>query len=173
MHKIFCYLDFIKIWNSYLINILVLNYTALCKGLGLIRTFGSWCTSISKNFLYHVLSISYLIPHLFFIYNSMTIKIILSWVCPTTFTPSRIGEKWSFTNGVSILENDVVLRGCSSRRKMFHVECESHLSGLNNEQICYCSFDLCNELNSEQTLWRNLDRKVITVILLNFVMFFT
>lgn len=31
---------------------------------------------------------------------------------------------------------------------MFHVECESHLSGLKNEQICYCSYDLCNELSS-------------------------
>eukprot|EP00092_Neocalanus_flemingeri_P052244 GFUD01061005.1.p1 GENE.GFUD01061005.1~~GFUD01061005.1.p1 ORF type:complete len:134 (+),score=14.79 GFUD01061005.1:242-643(+) len=38
----------------------------------------------------------------------------------------------------------VVLRGCSSKRKMFHVECESHLSGTRNEQFCYCSYDLCN-----------------------------
>merc|ERR1740137_273210 len=38
----------------------------------------------------------------------------------------------------------VVLRGCSSKRKMFHIECESHLSGTRNEQFCYCSYDLCN-----------------------------
>ena len=27
---------------------------------------------------------------------------------------------------------------------MFHVECESHLSGARNIQFCYCSYDLCN-----------------------------
>ena len=31
-----------------------------------------------------------------------------------------------------VLENQVVLRGCSSKRKMFHIECESHLSGTRN-----------------------------------------
>ena len=31
-----------------------------------------------------------------------------------------------------LLENQVVLRGCSSKRKMFHIECESHLSGTRN-----------------------------------------
>merc|ERR1740137_137414 len=39
----------------------------------------------------------------------------------------------------------IVLRGCSSMRKMFHIECESHLSGTRNEQFCYCGYDLCNE----------------------------
>jgi len=41
-------------------------------------------------------------------------------------------------------KKQVVLRGCSSKRKMFHIECESHLSGTRNEQFCYCSYDLCN-----------------------------
>merc|ERR1712179_172315 len=38
----------------------------------------------------------------------------------------------------------VILRGCSSKKKMFHVECENHISGTRNEQFCYCSYDLCN-----------------------------
>ena len=41
-------------------------------------------------------------------------------------------------------EKEVIFRGCSSKRKMFHIECESHLSGTRNEQFCYCSYDLCN-----------------------------
>jgi len=40
--------------------------------------------------------------------------------------------------------HNVILRGCSSKRKMFHVECENHLSGARNEQFCCCSYDLCN-----------------------------
>jgi hypothetical protein len=32
-------------------------------------------------------------------------------------------------------ERKIVLRGCSSKRKMFHIECESHLSGTRNEQF--------------------------------------
>ena len=75
-------------------------------------------------------------------------------------------------NSVLFLEQEVVLRGCSSRRKMFHVECESHLSGLKNEQICYCSFDLCNELSHapSPSKWRYFYRTVFTVLLLQFLM---
>ena len=39
---------------------------------------------------------------------------------------------WFFSNLWILLENQVVLRGCSSKRKMFHIECESHLSGTRN-----------------------------------------
>jgi len=42
----------------------------------------------------------------------------------------------------------LILRGCSSKRKMFHIECESHMSGTRKEQFCYCSYDLCNEGSS-------------------------
>jgi hypothetical protein len=44
----------------------------------------------------------------------------------------------------------IVLRGCSSKRKMFHIQCESHLSGTRNEKFCYCGYDLCNAATSEQ-----------------------
>ena len=30
---------------------------------------------------------------------------------------------------------------------MFHVECESHLSGGSNIQFCYCGYDLCNQIS--------------------------
>lgn len=36
------------------------------------------------------------------------------------------------SNSRFVSENQVVLRGCSSKRKMFHIECESHLSGTRN-----------------------------------------
>ena len=32
---------------------------------------------------------------------------------------------------------------------MFHIECESHLSGTRNEQFCYCGYDLCNKARSD------------------------
>ena len=41
-------------------------------------------------------------------------------------------------------DQEIVLRGCFSKRKMFHIECESHLTGGRNIQFCYCSHDLCN-----------------------------
>ena len=47
-------------------------------------------------------------------------------------------------------DRNIVLRGCSSKRKMFHIECESHLSGTRNEQFCYCGYDLCNAATSER-----------------------
>ena len=46
-----------------------------------------------------------------------------------------------------VSESEIVLRGCSSNRKMFHVECESHLSGGSNIQFCYCGYDLCNQIS--------------------------
>merc|ERR1711892_32731 len=38
----------------------------------------------------------------------------------------------------------VTMRGCSTKRPVFFVECENHTSGARNEQVCYCSFDFCN-----------------------------
>ena len=32
-------------------------------------------------------------------------------------------------------DHNVILRGCSSKRKMFHVECENHLSGARWETL--------------------------------------
>ena len=43
-----------------------------------------------------------------------------------------------------ISDNVVTMRGCSTKRPVFFVECENHMSGLIQEQICYCSFDFCN-----------------------------
>ena len=43
-------------------------------------------------------------------------------------------------------------------------------SGLKNEQICYCSFDLCNELSSATSQLQSqktLQIVIITVILLH------
>ena len=68
-----------------------------------------------------------------------------------------------FENISSFSGKEIVLRGCSSKRKMFHIECESHLSGTRNEQFCYCGYDLCNGATSE---WGN-GKTLLTVILLS------
>merc|ERR1712106_783130 len=57
----------------------------------------------------------------------------------------------------------IILRGCSSKRKMFHIECESHLSGNRNEQFCYCGYDLCNSYGVKSDLQKR-DISVIIVI---------
>ena len=47
-------------------------------------------------------------------------------------------------NKLTFSDQVITLRGCSTKRPVFFVECESHMSDLNYEQFCYCSFDLCN-----------------------------
>jgi len=49
--------------------------------------------------------------------------------CFTKFSPDR---------------QHVMLRGCSSRKKMFFVECENHISENRVEEFCFCSYDFCN-----------------------------
>ena len=69
----------------------------------------------------------------------------------------------SLTFPTSFIGRNIVLRGCSSKRKMFHIQCESHLSGTRNEQFCYCGYDLCNAATSE----RVNGKASVTVILLS------
>ena len=61
-------------------------------------------------------------------------------------------------------DHEIILRGCSSKRKMFHIECESHLSGTRSEQFCYCGYDLCNKAVSD--LNGGLSEKMYLVICL-------
>ena len=35
-------------------------------------------------------------------------------------------------------------RRCSTKDKIFHIECENHVMGRNSERFCYCSYFLCN-----------------------------
>jgi hypothetical protein len=62
-------------------------------------------------------------------------------------------------------DHEIILRGCSSKRKMFHIECESHLSGTRNEQFCYCSYDLCNEASNAG----EKRKLVVTLIFVSFL----
>ena len=39
---------------------------------------------------------------------------------------------------------EVVARGCSSKEKMFHQQCEVHEMDDIMEKFCYCSFNWCN-----------------------------
>ena len=69
--------------------------------------------------------------------------------CFTKYDDSEKDEIGNILDNVSSFSGkQIVLRGCSSKRKMFHIECESHLSGTRNEQFCYCSYDLCNEASN-------------------------
>ena len=39
-------------------------------------------------------------------------------------------------------------RGCSTKDKIFHIECENHVMGAKSEKFCYCSYFLCNRGDS-------------------------
>jgi hypothetical protein len=41
-------------------------------------------------------------------------------------------------------EGEVTGRGCSTKDKIFHIECENHVMGRQSEKFCYCSYFLCN-----------------------------
>ena len=46
-----------------------------------------------------------------------------------------------------ISEGEVTGRGCSTKDKIFHIECENHVMGRTSrttESFCYCSFAFCN-----------------------------
>jgi hypothetical protein len=38
----------------------------------------------------------------------------------------------------------VTARGCATKDKVFHIECENHVMGRESEKFCYCSYFLCN-----------------------------
>ncbi|XP_023342518.1 uncharacterized protein LOC111712202 [Eurytemora carolleeae] len=41
-------------------------------------------------------------------------------------------------------KGEVTGRGCSTKDKIFHIECENHVMGKHSEKFCYCSYYLCN-----------------------------
>ena len=55
---------------------------------------------------------------------------------------------------------------------MFHIECESHLSGTRSEQFCYCSYDLCNERNTaaEKSQLRVMESVMLVIFMRTGVM---
>merc|ERR1712106_170551 len=42
------------------------------------------------------------------------------------------------------MNGGVIARGCSTKDKIFHIECENHMMGRTSEKFCYCSYFLCN-----------------------------
>jgi len=61
--------------------------------------------------------------------------------CFTKFSPDR---------------KHVMLRGCSSRKKMFFVECENHISENRVEEFCFCSYDFCNSTTKTSSSFSTL-----------------
>ena len=58
----------------------------------------------------------------------------------------------------------VTARGCSTKDKIFHIECENHVMGRTSEKFCYCSYFLCNGGSSDGlgfVIWVNLFLAVI------------
>merc|ERR1712106_1067227 len=58
----------------------------------------------------------------------------------------------------------VTARGCSTKDKIFHIECENHVMGRTSEKFCYCSYFLCNGGSSDRlgfVIWANLFLAVI------------
>ena len=44
-------------------------------------------------------------------------------------------------------------RGCATKDKVFHIECENHVMGRESEKFCYCSYFLCNTGTGESPSW--------------------
>merc|ERR550517_2287364 len=55
---------------------------------------------------------------------------------------AKLGYRTCFTK--LDIKGRVLTRGCSTKRPVFHVECENHVSGPQRERFCYCSHQLCN-----------------------------
>ena len=47
-------------------------------------------------------------------------------------------------------EGLVTARGCATKDKVFHIECENHQMGRQSEKFCYCSYFLCNGAGAGQ-----------------------
>lgn len=77
------------------------------------------------------------------------------------------------SNSRFVSENQVVLRGCSSKRKMFHIECESHLSGTRNSLDSRAKLKLSQNPNFFQgfhSLWYfSAKSKLLCTEMSNFV----
>merc|ERR1719500_1522863 len=54
------------------------------------------------------------------------------------------------------MKGEVTARGCSTKDKIFHIECENHVMGRSSEKFCYCSYFLCNGGERTQLGWRPL-----------------
>merc|ERR1711915_934718 len=53
------------------------------------------------------------------------------------------------------IDGRTTARGCSTKDRIFHTECENHVMGQSSEKFCYCSYFLCNSdmrLKSQWTL---------------------
>ena len=66
-----------------------------------------------------------------------------------------------------ITDGEVIGRGCSTKDKIFHVECENHVMGKTDrtsENFCYCSFSLCNKASSGNSLMMmTLSESLVTI----------
>ena len=47
----------------------------------------------------------------------------------------------------------VTARGCSTKDKKYHIECENHVMGTSSEKFCYCSYWLCNAASLRAADW--------------------
>merc|ERR1712013_517514 len=45
----------------------------------------------------------------------------------------------------------VTARGCSTKDRILHIECENHVMGKTSEKFCYCRTFLCNTSSLQRT----------------------
>merc|ERR1719419_1344993 len=57
----------------------------------------------------------------------------------------------------------ITARGCSTKDRIFHTECENHVMGRSSEKFCYCSYFLCNSDVSVNSQWSILISWLTTV----------
>ena len=69
---------------------------------------------------------------------------------------------------IEFAEGVVTARGCSTKDKLYHVECENHVMGRTSEKFCYCSYFLCN--GSEMVLRERFATTIVTLLLVCFVL---
>ena len=88
----------------------------------------------------------------------------------TCFTKFEMGEArlWRWCESEGCDAGEVVGRGCSTKRPLYHVECEDHDSGPGRQELyCYCSFPLCNPAPvSAGAAW--LTPTTMTVVIIQF-----
>ena len=54
---------------------------------------------------------------------------------------------FDYSMNLAVSDGAVTARGCSTKDKIFHIECENHVMGRTirtTESFCYCSYSLCN-----------------------------
>ena len=96
----------------------------------------------NKNYDLELLFVFFLMKNTFTTLQCQIMHQNLNYV--TICASYAINKMFHLKLNITFSDNVITLRGCSTKRPVYFFECENHMTGLKNEQVCYCSFDLCN-----------------------------